>query len=419
MNTTNITTPRLIYFLVTCVLGITFMGFNQHEKTDQFPVQNDLKFAGTYGLYIEKTDHYNVRWITNSEDTGRYEIINKNKKIVASGETAVSKTHSIDLAKDIEGPFTLRFGGKNDGMHEVHIRAGFSHSKTVYNKVDSIYVIGDIHGRYDQLITLLLKSKIIDTNLNWIAGESHVVFLGDIFDRGDDVTKVLWFIHALEEKAEEAGGKAHLVLGNHEIMTMTNDLRYLSRKEQNIAVAHGMSYDELFHPVNSYLGSWLRSKVSLLKIDQIVFAHGGILDIGPITLNEFNERAYYYMNQPMYLDMMKQHADSTEYDPDSWLRMKVFFYKSNNPYWYRGYVTSDTLEPQLNSMLKKHGSKIHIVAHTPLETITQRYDGKLLTTDLNEKATQLLFLVRNRKKYTRYKIDSEGIKTELFQNEQP
>lgn len=415
----NTTTKRLVYFLVTLVLGTTIMSFIKHDESNQFLSQNKFKYDGTYGLYVEKTDHFNFRWITQSEDIGRYEILNQNNKVVVSGVTTLSKTHRVDLEKEIKAPFTLRFGGQNEEMHEVHIRTHFHQSKTNYYKVDSLYVIGDIHGRYDQLITLLLKSKIIDEDLNWIAGTSHVVFLGDIFDRGDDVTKVLWFIYALEEKAEEAGGKAHLVLGNHEIMTMTKDLRYLSRKEQNIAVAHGLSYDELFHPINSYLGSWLTSKVSLLKIDNIVFAHGGILDLGPITLDEFNSKAYYYMKEPMYLDMMKEYADSTKYDPDQWMRMKAFFYRSESPYWYRGYVMSDTLETQLNSMLKKHSAKIHVVAHTPLETITQRYDGKLLTTDLKEASTELLFLVRNRKKYTKYKIDSEGIITELQQNDNP
>jgi hypothetical protein len=53
------------------------------------------------------------------------------------------------------------------------------------------------------------------------------------------------------------------------------------------------------------------------------------------------------------------------------------------------------------------------VAHTPLETITQRYNGKLLTTDLNEAATQLLLLVKKRNKYLKFKIDSSGKISEL------
>lgn len=401
---------QIIAFLVVAFIIMSFINDNNERPDEQ---KRKLNYNGTYGLYVKKTDHFNFRWITQSEDIGYYEVISKANNKIASGETASSRTHSINLEKKMEGPFTFKFGGKKGTMHEVKIRKNFEKDKTSYKKVDSLYVVGDIHGRYDQLTILLIKSKIIDKELNWIAGKSHIVFLGDVFDRGNDVIKVLWFIYGLEEKAALAGGRVHLVLGNHEIMTMTNDLRYVNRKELNIAIAHRMGYDELFHPIDSYLGSWLRSKVSVLKIDKVVFAHGGILDIGPISLDEFNNKAYYYMQDPMYVELMKEYPDSTKYDPDDWYDMRYFFYNSEGPYWFRGYVNSDTLSPQLNSMLNKFNSKIHVVAHTTVETITERYDGKLLTTDLDDAATELLLLVRNKNKYKRYKIDSEGLKSEL------
>jgi hypothetical protein len=399
------------------VLSICFLiiltGFIGPIENNLSIFQKKFNYEGTNSLYVGKTDYFDFRWITNLEDEGIYEITDINNRVLLSGETEKSRSHKIKLESELETPFNFRFGGKKQGMHQVRIRTGFELNNTNYKKVDSVYIIGDVHGRYDQLINLLSASKIIDENLNWIAGKAHIVFLGDLFDRGDDVTKVLWFIHELEEKAAKAGGKSHLVLGNHEIMTMTKDLRYLSRKENSIAIAHGLSYDVLFHPLNSYLGAWLRSKVSLLKIDQMVMAHGGILDIGPISLEEFNNKAHYFMQEPMYLDMMKDDPDSTRYDPIHWYEMRSFFYHRESPYWYRGYVNYDTLGPQLNAMLKKHNSKFHVVAHTPLETITQKYEGKLLTTDLNDAATQLLLMVRQRNKYKRFKIDSEGIKSEL------
>ena len=392
------------------IMIMSFLG-----KSDKLAMgqKNGMKYEGTYGLYVEKTDHYSFHWITESADIGEYQVLDQSNKVVASGETKSSRTHAVKLKEEINEPFTFKFGGQQTGLNEVNIRKVGKQEKTSYKRVDSLYVVGDVHGRYDQMSNLLLKANIIDAELNWIAGQSHIVFLGDVFDRGDDVTKVLWFIYELEKKAALAGGKVHLVLGNHEIMTMTKDLRYVSRKERNIAVAHGLTYDALFHPINSYLGTWLRSKVSVLKIGKIVFAHGGILDLGPISLEEFNNKAYYYMKDPMYLDVMKQSPDSTKYDLNSWSEMRYFFYNSEGPYWYRGYVNYDTLAPQLNAMLNKHESKIHVVAHTTLETITEKYDGKLLTTDLNDAATELLFLIRRKNKYKRYKIDSEGLKTEL------
>ena len=411
MEMNNLTKRYSVKILAATVLLLIIMGFMKDKKSAG--QETSLKYDGTNSLYVEKTDHFNFRWITQSEDIGHYEVINKANKVVSSGETSSSRTHSIDLNKKIEGPFTFKFGGEQGGMHEVHIRKEFEQENTSHKRVDSLYVVGDVHGRYDQVTKLLIKANVIDEDLNWTAGKSHIVFLGDVFDRGDDVIKVLWFIYGLEEKAALAGGKVHMVLGNHEIMTMTKDLRYVSRKERNIAIAQGLSYDELFHPINSYLGSWLRSKVSVMKIGKIVFAHGGILDLGPISLEEFNNTAYFYMQDPIYLELMKEFPDSTKYDQDYWYQMRFFFYSSEGPYWYRGYVNSDTLSPQLNSMLDKYDSKIHVVAHTTLETITQKYDGKLLTTDLNDAATQLLLLVRNKNKYKRYKIDSQGLKTEL------
>lgn len=408
----NILKP--VFFKAAClIIIIVLMGFvNQSKKMVEFP-QNGLNYEGTYGLYIQKTDHFNIRWITASETTGYYEVIGQNQKTLAAGETETSRTHSVDLEERIKGPFTLKFGDKNGKLTKVQIQKEFEKEKTSFKRVDSLYVVGDIHGRFDQVSKLLIKSRIIDEELNWIAGGAHIVFLGDVFDRGDDVTKVLWFIHNLEQQAANKGGKVHMVLGNHEIMVMTKDLRYVSRKERNISIAHGVSYDALFHPTNSYLGAWLRSKTSVLKIGKIVFAHGGILDLGPISLEEFNNTAYYYMQEPMYLDVMKDAPDSTKYDPKHWNEMRYFFYNSEGPYWFRGYVNSDTLGPQLNTMLKKHASKIHVVAHTTRPTITEKYDGKLLTTDLDDAATQLLFLIRDKNKYKRYKIDSKGVKTEL------
>ena len=413
LNMTKKRIQQVIYIGFSSILVVMIMGFLGQSDTNVLDQENKLKYNGTYGLYVEKTDYYSFHWITESEDVGEYQVLDQSNKVVASGETKPSRTHAISLQKEVKEPFTFKFGGQQAGMNTVNIRKIDKQEKTAYNRVDSLYVVGDVHGRYDQMSNLLLKANIIDADLNWIAGKSHVVFLGDVFDRGDDVTKVLWFIYALEEKAALAGGKVHLVLGNHEIMTMTKDLRYVSRKERNIAVAHGISYDALFHPINSHLGTWLRSKVSLLKVGKIVFAHGGILDLGPISLEEFNNKAYYFMKDPMYLDVMKQSPDSTKYDINSWYEMRYFFYNSEGPYWFRGYVNSDTLALELNAMLDKHDSKIHVVAHTTLETITEKYGGKLLTTDLNDAATQLLFLIRHRNKYKRYKIDSEGVKTEL------
>ena len=375
--------------------------------------QNRFIYSGEYGLFIEIKDGLKFNWFTKETVEGVYELLKSDGSTIIKGETDQGKVHNFRMDLKIKNNVIFKFGGKNETIHEVILKPIPSLEKSSYNNVDSLFVIGDVHGRYDQLIHLMQKSNIIDKNLNWMAGEAHVVFLGDLFDRGSDVTKVLWFIYELEDKAEAAGGKVHLVLGNHEIMTMTKDLRYVSPKEMAIAGAFDKSYDELFHPTKSLLGAWLRSKPSVLKIDKAIFAHGGIVDLETGSVKGFNELVHNYMEQPIYLDIMQDQPDSTKYDPIKWKQMRYFFYSEESPFWYRGYVNSDTLAPQLKTMLRKYNSNVHIVAHTPLETITQRYKGDLLTTDLKDAATQLLLLVKKKRKYERFKIDSSGKVEEL------
>jgi hypothetical protein len=400
--------------LFVLILIIALLGLNTpHNGNKDFENQKRFIYSGTYGLFIEIDDGLRFYWFTEKSDEGIYELITTGNTIIEKGTTKAGKIHKVNIDYELKKELIFRFGGVSEDISEVRLKPTTSLEKSSYKNIDSLYVIGDVHGRYVQLIDLLQNSNIIDDDLNWTAGMAHIIFLGDLFDRGQDVTKVLWFIYSLEEKAEASGGKVHLVLGNHEIMTMTKDLRYVNAKELSIAKAFGKTYDELFHPTTSLLGAWLRAKPSILKIDNAIFAHGGIVDLGTNSINEFNEQAYAYMKDSLFLKIMSNDSTEVSHDFEKWERMYHFFYAKYSPYWYRGYVNSDTLDVQLDAMLKRYKSKVHVVAHTPLPTITQKYDGKLLTTDLEDAATQLLLLVKKRKKYTRYKIDSSGDIVEL------
>ena len=352
-------------------------------------------------------------WITQSEQKGSYLLRDDQGEVLAKGSTEVARVHKFSIDRRPRRDMTLEFGGEETGVETVNLRAAFDRSSSAYRRVDSIYVVGDVHGSYDQVTALLQNAGLIDPDLNWKGGSAHLVFMGDIFDRGDDVTKVLWLIHELEIQAEQTRGKVHLLLGNHEIMTMTKDLRYLARKEKALSIAYEVGYDQMFHPVSSYLGAWLSHKPPVVKIDDVLFAHGGIVDLGTPLIEEYNEQAFRYMTDDIFTEITREYADSAAYDPERWLRRKSFFYSSMSPFWYRGYALSDTLEDQLDNMLKKYSSKLHVVGHTPFDSITQRYNGKFITTDLNEKATELLLLIRKGRKYSRYRIDAQGVISEL------
>jgi len=105
-----------------------------------------------------------------------------------------------------------------------------------YKRIDSIAVISDVHGHYDNYLEQLLANGIIDNDLNWKFGRGHFVFLGDAFDRGDQVTKILWHLFKLEKQAARAGGAVHLILGNHEQMVLSGDLRYIHEMYRKVLI---------------------------------------------------------------------------------------------------------------------------------------------------------------------------------------
>ena len=102
-----------------------------------------------------------------------------------------------------------------------------------------------------------------------------MVIVGDIFDRGPLVNETLWLLYKLEQQAEAAGGKVHVLLGNHEYLVFQNDLRYINRKYRIVSALFKTSYTDLYGP-NTVMGRWLRSKNTVIKINNNTFVHGGI-----------------------------------------------------------------------------------------------------------------------------------------------
>jgi hypothetical protein len=90
---------------------------------------------------------------------------------------------------------TLRFSGLCDDSSDQYVMvvAEPKIEPHVFEDVKQIFAVSDVHGEYEHLIDLLQNSRVIDEELHWSWGDGHLVALGDVFDRGDIVTEVLWF----------------------------------------------------------------------------------------------------------------------------------------------------------------------------------------------------------------------------------
>lgn len=192
---------------------------------------------------------------------------------------------------------------------------------------DRVVAVADIHGNADGFAAVLEAAGLIDGQRRWIGGRATLVQTGDYTDRGPQVREAMDLLMRLEDEAAAAGGRVIVLLGNHEVMNMMRDLRYVTpeiyatfadeRAEERrqrayeayvaVQLASGdntstdawmeahppgyFAYQEAFEP-DGYYGRWLRTKPVVAEIDGTVFLHGGIHPaVPPLRLDEKNAQA--------------------------------------------------------------------------------------------------------------------------------
>ena len=283
--------------------------------------------------------------------------------------------------------------------------------------VERIVAIGDIHGDYDNYIAVLKNAGVINRRGRWAAGKTHVVQVGDIPDRGPDTLKIIEHLQKLEKQALKAGGRLHLLIGNHEHMNITGDLRYVHpgeyeafenrnskqlRKnyyayvvktiEQQRATllaggddaSHLPVPDEDFkrdwyneHPLGfvehrvawqqgGELFEWIAAHNTVIRINDILFLHGGLsAELLPLSVTDINERVRAELNR----DAFKGEPLGTS---------------DNGPLWYRGLARGDeaAVRPALDSVLAHYEAAMIVLGHTPdLNAITPRFGGQVVIID--------------------------------------
>ncbi len=245
----------------------------------------------------------------------------------------------------------------------------------VYNGNFKIAAASDIHGQYDAFIKLLKNNGVIDQQEKWSFGNGHFVVAGDIFDRGPQVTEVLWFLYDLEKQAEKSGGKLHVLLGNHDVMVLNGNLRSIHPKYTEIAKILNTSFNTLFNK-GTVLGDWLRTRPVLVKINNILFTHGGLhpdfVNKG-MSLQQINN---VFKQQLIESELPKERTDIGDY-----------LHRNNGPIYYRGYFQGElATDAQINQLLTHFKIKNIVVGHTTHKQIETRYNGKVIVIDANMKS---------------------------------
>ena len=297
--------------------------------------------------------------------------------------------------------------------------------------VEKVVAIADVHGAYEAMVETLGEVGILDDDLAWSGGASHLVIVGDLLDRGPRSRDALDLLMRLEVEAAAAGGHVHVLIGNHEMMNMIGDLRYVSKSEYaafaadetrerrkhwfnawsrrvGVNSAAQERFDstfprgyfalrEAFGPDGQF-GKWLLEKNVVAVINRTAFVHGGlppvVADLGLEGVNQgLKQDLVDYVNAVATLmeaevllptDAYYDYASILNaYMPPLNVSVELIdavatvkklddatVLHSDGPLWYRGNVACSEIieEHQLKESLRAIGADRVVVGHTPTPT---------------------------------------------------
>jgi hypothetical protein len=247
-----------------------------------------------------------------------------------------------------------------------------------------IIAIGDVHGDLAATRAALRLAGLIDDQDRWTGGDAALVQTGDLLDRGDDEIEILTLLQALQPQALAAGGHVFLMSGNHEVMNVQGDLRYVTPDGFQDFV--GLPLDgapSLDDPSLSRAPDFARPRLAafapgatfarqvaafpiVLLVGDTLFAHGGVLpDHVRYGLDRINAEAAAWMNGQA--------------------PMPAILSSDTSPIWSRHFSGSDPDDTPcalLQETLRLTRAKRLVIGHTPqLQGITSACDGQVWRID--------------------------------------
>lgn len=263
-----------------------------------------------------------------------------------------------------------------------------------------IVAVGDVHGDFGAFVTVLTQAGVIDARRRWAGGSTILVQTGDVPDRGPESKKVMDLLMDLEKQAPRAGGQVHALLGNHEVMNMQGDLRFVtpgefaSYRTPDADVLRDAAYQanadparredpayrtawmdarplgwvellQAFSTQGKY-GKWLRRHDTVVKVGDTLFLHGGIsAKYVPLELKDINDRVRAGLGSPAAPEPLLT-------DPDG-------------PLWYRGLALAPEagLASHVDAVLARYGVTRIVVGHTVAPgVVLPRFGGKVILNDV-------------------------------------
>tara|TARA_Y100001958_G_scaffold115570_1_gene82710 strand:+ start:1001 stop:2509 length:1509 start_codon:yes stop_codon:yes gene_type:complete len=336
----------------------------------------------------------------------------------------ITKIEKIDAVETHE-----RVETKQNSVNHVKQQIGSQNPEYdiigMYPPVKKLIAIGDLHGDLKATLSVLKLAEVIPqtttietiNNAHWCGGDTWVIQLGDQIDRcrpddwekncikdfsdvyedeGNNMT-IIRLLLRLDDEARQCGGRVLGLLGNHEIMNVDKDFRYVSPKEFLEFVPEqqrNSKYTKDGFPLGYYhrtkafeRGSnmaklYAIKKKSIIMVGSYIFVHGGI------SQDLARKYTFAEINDIVTKWMCKNNNDAEEKMFDEIFRDD----DDMSPFWCRIYAEDDgegeNTEQGFNELLRIINQRNNlitpakgvVIAHTP-----QFMDYKYLNSAYNDR----------------------------------
>jgi len=278
---------------------------------------------------------------------------------------------------------------------------------------ERVVAVGDVHGAFDNFVAILRAAQVIDNRNRWSGRRTVLVQTGDILDRGPDSRKAIDLVRRLERDAQRAGGRVVSLLGNHELMRLVSDWRYvsageieafrngdsaqlrdqvlatLSEQAAQRAKAEGREYDaaayreqflkevplgmielrQAFGPQGEY-ARWIRERPTVARINGVLFLHGGISpEMAALGCEGINAAI----------------AKELAALPPPEQAASLMAASETGPLWYRGLALQpeEELAPMVPGILDQMKARAIVIGHSTVlpGRIVARLGGRIILID--------------------------------------
>ena len=341
------------FLLVSVVLLVIGLGIvvSEHGSVNLGDAPLAYKMGGEGPFVFFENNQMAVKYIRGSRD---------------EGFTVESEYYPLGNAVTADVYFAL-----DDSTFSFLLNQSGQIQPAIYNDNEPILAISDLEGNFHTFREFLLAHGVVNQHYDWQFGLGHLVLLGDMVDRGQAVTQLLWFIYKLEQQALLAGGRVHYILGNHEIKNLQGNMQSAAEKYTPIAGFLGKSSAELFTE-DTFWGRWLAAKNTVEMINDHLFVHGGLHpDVvkHQWSINAMNQRVRDYYRQMYYPGLADEKTES-------------LLSTETGPAWFRGYLREEVTDDEFETVLAFYNARSMIVGHTIQFSVNSLFDNRLFAIDV-------------------------------------